>query len=86
MIEFLSLKKKSTSTKPETATEQFVVKFLEDMNVRKEAGTKYPIVNTCKKNYRYTIVETRKIGTALWGKLKSGSGWVCLANKYCTRI
>ena len=88
LIEFLSLKKKSTSTstKPETATEQFVVKFLEDMNVRKEAGTKYPIVNTCKKNYKYTIVETRKIGTALWGKLKSGSGWVCIANKYCTRI
>ena len=89
LIEFLSLKKKENknSTSPSTAsTESFQVKFLEDMNVRKSAGTKYPIVGSCRKNYRYTIVETTKIGTALWGKLKSGAGWVCIAGKYCTRV
>ena len=67
-------------------TETFLVKFKEDMNVRTGAGTKYPIVNTCKKNYKYTIVGTTKVGTALWGKLKSGAGWVCIAAKYCDRV
>lgn len=88
LIEFLGLKKKTTSTvtKPATSYETFQVKFLEDMNVRTGAGTTNPIVATCKKNYKYTIVETAKIGTALWGRLKSGAGWVCIAAKYCKRV
>lgn len=72
------------STPATTGT--FKVKFKEDMNVRTGAGTKYKAVNTCKKNYIYTIVDTTKVGTALWGKLKSGAGWVCIAAKYCDRV
>lgn len=64
----------------------FKVKFLENMNVRKDAGTKYDKVTECKKNVTYTIVATKKVGTALWGKLKSGAGWVCIAAKYCNRV
>ena len=56
------------------------------MNVRTGAGTKYPAVALCKKNYKYTIIDTTKVGTALWGKLKSGAGWVCIAAKYCDRV
>lgn len=92
LIVFLKLKKKNTKTevtKPATTTSNdcpFKVKFLEDMNVRKAAGTKYDKVTICKKNVTYTIVETTKVGTALWGKLKSGAGWVCIAAKYCKRV
>lgn len=95
LIEFLNLKKKTTTTTQSFKSEKvdpFVVKFKEEMNVRKGPGTKYDLVFSkgkqvlCKKNYKYTIVETSKVGTALWGKLKSGAGWVCIANKYCTRV
>lgn len=75
---------------PTTATGcPFVVRFKEDMNVRTGAGTDNPIVktnNVCKKNHTYTIVETTKVGTVLWGKLKSGAGWVSIADKYCERV
>lgn len=95
LIEFLGLKKKATTTTQSFKSEKvdpFVVKFKEEMNVRTGPGTKYALVFSkgkqvlCKKNYKYTIVETSKVGTALWGKLKSGAGWVCIANKYCTRV
>jgi N-acetylmuramoyl-L-alanine amidase len=96
LIEFLGLKK--VSSKPSTSTSStssgtpFKVKFKEEMNVRKNAGPKCeqviqngkPLV--CKKGTIYTIVETTKVGTALWGKLKSGAGWVCIAAKYCDRV
>lgn len=86
LIEFLKLKKKTTTPTNTSGDAPFMVKFKEDMNVRTGAGTKYPVVAECKKNYKYTIVETTKVGTALWGKLKSGAGWVCIAAKYCTRV
>lgn len=89
LIEFLKLEKKVVAT---PVAETFKVKFKEDMNVRKGPGTKNDRVFSkgefviCKKNYVYTIVETSKVGTALWGKLKSGAGWVCIATKYCDRV
>jgi N-acetylmuramoyl-L-alanine amidase len=96
LIEFLNLKKKvvkpATPSFKSTKVDPFVVKFKEEMNVRKGPGTKYEIAMSkgkkvvCKVNYKYTIVETSKVGTALWGKLKSDAGWVCIASKYCTRV
>lgn len=87
LIEFLGLKKKTVTTTVSNTSTSFKVKFLEDMNVRKGAGTSYAKTGAiCKKGYVYTIVETAKSGTALWGKLKSGAGWVCIADKYCTRV
>lgn len=81
LIEFLKLEKKTPSN------ETFKVKFKEDMNVRTAPGTSNPKVNvTCKKGYVYTIVETAKVGTTPWGKLKSGAGWVSIADKYCDRV
>lgn len=48
------------------------------LNIRKGAGTQYPVVGTIaersgKKN-KYTIVEEKKE----WGKLLSGAGWINL--------
>ena len=75
-----------TQTSNKTDGCPFIVKFKEDMNVRTKAGTKNKIVTVCKKGYRYTIVETTKVGTVTWGKLKSGAGWVSIADKYCSKV
>ncbi len=87
LIEFLGLKKKVVTEKVTASTTSFKVKFKEDMNVRTGAGTKYPKVDEiCKEGYTYTIIETKMVGAALWGRLKSKAGWVCIANKYCTKV
>ena len=83
LIEFLDLKKKKTAA---TTTGSFKVKFNRNMNVREGAGTKNKKVTIAKKNYVYTITDTTMVGKNLWGKLKSGAGWVCIADKYCTRV
>lgn len=84
LIEFLNLKKKSGSTSNSDKT--FRVKFLEDMNVRKAAGTANAKVDICKKNAIYTIVDTTSVNGVPWGKLKSGAGWVSISDKYCKRV
>lgn len=82
LIEYLGLKKTTTTkteTKKETTTStstSYTVKVVADvLNVRNGAGTNYDKVTAIKKNEVYTIVE-EKNG---WGKLKSGSGWICLS-------
>ena len=85
LIEFLDLKKASTPS-TNTSTSVFKVKFFEDMNVRVNPGTKHAKVTVAKKNYVYRITQTRYVGNVLWGKLYSGAGWVCIADKYCTRV
>lgn len=93
LIEFLGLKKKVAPTPTTSTTKKtFIVKFKEEMNVRKGPGTKYDKVVqngkvvVCKKNYKYTIVETAMVGAVPWGKLKSGAGWVSIADVYCDRV
>ena len=48
------------------------------LNVREDAGTNYKVTTTVKKNEAYTIVEEKIVGNEIWGKLKSGAGWICL--------
>ena len=92
LIEFLDLKKKDATAPVKntiptsTASANFQVKFKEEMNVRVKAGTEHAKVTVCKKNTVYTIRKTTKVGGVLWGYLKSGAGWVCIDNKYCTRV
>lgn len=60
---------------PNISDSSYKVEITTDvLNVRKGAGTNYPIVTTVKNNEIYTIVET----SGNWGKLKSGAGWICL--------
>jgi len=89
LIDFLDLKKKNSTseTKPVTNVDgSFKVKFLETMNVRKGPGTKYKKTTVAKVNYVYTIVDTVDVNGVPWGKLKSGAGWVSIADKYCKRV
>lgn len=56
------------------------------LNVRKGAGVNNSIVTTLKYGEVYTIVEEIKVGTATWGKLKSGCGYINVSDKYVTKI
>ena len=65
----------------------FKVKILDDaLNVRKAAGVGNPITGVISTHGVYTIVETTTIGSAVWGKLKSGVGWVNIGAKYVKRV
>jgi N-acetylmuramoyl-L-alanine amidase CwlA len=61
----------------------YVVKIIVDeLNVRKGAGTSYDIVTSVKQGQAFTIVE-EKNG---WGLLKSKVGWINLNTKYVKKI
>lgn len=50
-----------------------------ELNIRKGAGTNYPISGAIRDRGVYTIVEeAHGEGATLWGKLKSGAGWISL--------
>ena len=82
----------SKSEAPEPAQEiepvQFLVKIVDDdLNIRSGAGTEFPVVGKVYKGYVFTIVETaRAKDGGLWGRLKSGAGWINIGEGYCTRV
>ena len=59
---------------------------IDDLNIRKGAGTNTAKTGKYTGKGVFTIVEVRsgKGATAGWGKLKSGAGWISL--DYCTRV
>lgn len=60
----------------------YTVKCNYDLNIREDAGTKYKKTGSCKKGFCYTIVEEKKTSSgALWGRLFSGAGWICIKGK-----
>ena len=70
---------KYDALKDNTSKLPYKVKVTEpELNVRKGAGTNYPVTTVVKKGDVFTIVEEKKNGTTLWGKLKSGAGWLSL--------
>lgn len=85
ILKTLGITYKSTATKTPTKTtkptatktpkELYKVKVtVPILNVRTGAGTNCPIATTVKKGEVFTVVEESKG----WGKLRSGSGWICL--------
>ena len=61
--------------------EQFKIKInCESLNIRTGPGINYSVIGSLAKNIVYTIVETENV----WGRLKSGAGWVNL--KYTKRV
>lgn len=59
----------------------FIVKCLDNLNIRATAGGAIKVVEGCKKNVKYTI--TKVDGN--WGYLKSGAGWISILSKYVTK-
>ena len=65
----------------------FKVRILDDaLNVRKAAGIGNPIVGVIHNGEVYTIVDVKSVGSATWGKLKSGVGWINIGSKYVKRV
>jgi uncharacterized protein YraI len=57
---------------------------INNLNIRKGPGTGYARTQYIPRGV-YTIVDTAAgSGASLWGKLKSGAGWISL--DYCTRL
>lgn len=50
----------------------------ETLNVRSGPGMSYDIETVVRKGEAFTIVEHAYNGPTLWGKLKSGAGWISL--------
>lgn len=50
-----------------------------ELNIRKGAGTNFGTNGVIRDRGTYTIVEEAQgVGATLWGKLKSGAGWISL--------
>lgn len=60
--------------------ESYIVKVTANtLNIRENAGKNYDIVGTITDRGIYTIVEEKYANdNSLWGKLKSGAGWISL--------
>lgn len=64
----------------------FKVRIIDEaLNVRKAAGVSNKAVGVLHGGV-YTIVEVKQVGAALWGKLKSGLGWINIGAKYVKRV
>lgn len=81
--EFKDLVSKYMHAESNTA---FKVKVIDtSLNVRSAAGVNNKIVTVLRGGV-YTITETKKIGSAKWGKLKSGIGWINIGKQYVKRV
>ena len=74
------------STAPKNECPFLVKVDIDDLNIRKGAGTNTAKTGKYTGKGVFTIVEVRqgKGATAGWGKLKSGAGWISL--DYCKRV
>jgi len=65
---------------PAAAFQPYTVKVTANvLNIRKGAGTNHAVVGSIKDNGVYTIVEeSTGVGASMWGRLKSGVGWISL--------
>ena len=67
--------KESQANPSKNLPKPYLVKVTADvLNIRKGAGTQYPVVGTIQDRGVYTIVDTCN----KWGFLKSKAGWICL--------
>lgn len=75
----------SKGTSINTKNDDYLVQVTaKDLNIRQGPGTNYPS-NGFITPGTYTIVkESSGQGSSLWGKLKSGAGWISL--DYCKKI
>lgn len=75
----------SKGTPINTKNDNYLVKVTtNNLNIRQGPGTNYPS-NGFMTPGTYTIVkESSGQGSSLWGKLKSGAGWISL--DYCKKI
>lgn len=72
-----------TATATVNGSVSYLVKItVDELNIRANIGTNYPVVGVVKRGEVFTIVET--VGN--WGRLKSGAGWINVSEKYVKRV
>ena len=72
---------------PKEESKSFLVKVLDSaLNIRRYPSLTAPIDGVITDGGVYTIVDTETGGNILWGKLKSGAGWISLGSKYVKRL
>ena len=65
----------------------FRVKIIDEaLNIRCAAGVANKAVGVIRGGGVYTIVEVAQVGSATWGRLKSGIGWINIGEKYVKKI
>lgn len=65
----------------------FSVRVLDkSLNIRKRPSLNAPVVGNITDKGVYTIVAEEHGDNVLWGKLKSGAGWISLGSKYVQKI
>ena len=72
----------------EEVDQNYIIKVKCDLNIRADAGIEYPIVGKIfgeDAKYKYTIVAKKYAADGgIWGRLKSGAGWINISEKYVT--
>lgn len=92
ILEYLGIKYQSGSSLSSNGTSaNFLIKVAnvekgDVLNIRASASASAKITGKLAYNdpNKYTIVQTKKVGTETWGKLKSGIGWINL--RYTKRV
>ena len=65
----------------------FLVRILDPaLNIRAQPSLTARINGVIRDKSVYTIVATAHEGNILWGKLKSGAGWISLGSKYVKKL
>ena len=65
----------------------FLVRILDPaLNIRAQPSLTSRINGVIRGKGIYTIVATAHEGNILWGKLKSGAGWISLGSKYVKKL
>ncbi len=65
----------------------FRVRILDGcLNIRKYPSLNAPVAGTITDKGIYTIVAEEHGGSVLWGRLKSGAGWISLGSRYVQKI
>ena len=65
----------------------YKVKVLDDcLNIRKEPNINSKIVGQITNHSIYTIIEEKSNNGVVWGKLKSGAGWISTHPKYVKKV
>ncbi len=83
--EWVAFKTKVKNILKAKETCNFLIKVhVKSLNIRKGPSTSYKVVGKITDKGTYTISKTNAKGT--WGYLKSGAGWICIKDKYCTKV
>ena len=65
----------------------FKVRIIDEaLNIRCAAGVANKAIGVIRGGGVYTIVEVVQVGSATWGRLKSGIGWINIGEKYVKKI